>query len=79
MAGKKGRSGPPPGNLSAAKSVRPALARLRWGKPLPSVVKPRGAGIRVPHQLLHVFERHSLLQKIGDGGYAKEGSSCLRG
>ena len=35
MAGKKGRSGPPPGNLNAAKSVLPALARLRRGKPLP--------------------------------------------
>ena len=23
------------------------------------------------HQLLHVLQRHSLLQKIGDGGYAK--------
>ncbi len=35
MAGKKGRSGPPPGNLNAAKSVLPALARLRRGKSLP--------------------------------------------
>ncbi len=35
MAGKKGRSGPPPGNLNAAKSVLPALTRLRQGKPLP--------------------------------------------
>ncbi len=35
MAGRKGRSGPPPGNLNAAKSVLPALARLRRGKSLP--------------------------------------------
>lgn len=35
MAGKKGKSGPPRGNLNAVKSVLPALARLRRGKPLP--------------------------------------------
>ena len=35
MAGKKGRSGPPLGNLNAAKSVLPALARLRREKSLP--------------------------------------------
>jgi hypothetical protein len=34
MGGKKGRSGPP-GHLHTAKSVLPALARLRRGKPLP--------------------------------------------
>lgn len=34
MAGKKGRSGPP-GHLHSAKSVIPALRRLRQGKPLP--------------------------------------------
>ncbi len=35
MAGKKGRSGPPRGNLNAAKNVLPALARLQRGKSLP--------------------------------------------
>ena len=35
MAGKKGRSGPPRGNLNAAKNVRSALARLQRGKSLP--------------------------------------------
>ena len=34
MGGKKGRSGPP-GNLNPAKSILPALRRLRQGKPLP--------------------------------------------
>lgn len=34
MAGVKGRSGPP-GNMHGAKSVLPALRRLRQGKPLP--------------------------------------------
>lgn len=34
MAGKPGRSGPP-GHLHTAKSVLPALNRLRFGKPLP--------------------------------------------
>ena len=35
MAGKKGRSGAPRGNLNAAKNVLPVLRRLRRGKPLP--------------------------------------------
>lgn len=35
MAGKKGRSGPP-GNLNNARSILPALRRLRRGKPLPA-------------------------------------------
>jgi hypothetical protein len=35
MAGRKGRSGPP-GNLNNARSIVPALARLRRGKPLPA-------------------------------------------
>jgi len=36
MAGKRGRSGPPKGNLNAARSVVPALKRLQQGKTLPA-------------------------------------------
>ena len=35
MAGKKGKSGPPRGNLNAAKNVLSALVRLQQGKSLP--------------------------------------------
>ncbi len=35
MAGKKGKSGPPRGNLNAAKNVLSALVRLQKGKSLP--------------------------------------------
>ena len=35
MAGKKGKSGPPRGNLNAAKNILSALTRLQRGKSLP--------------------------------------------
>ena len=50
---------------------RNPLDNITRDAPLAAIVEPGGAGIRVPHQLLHVLQRHSLLEKIGDGGYAE--------
>lgn len=51
MAGKKGRSGPV-GNLNAAKSVRPALRRLKKGKPLPPELAVVEKGVEKEAQAL---------------------------
>src|SRR5215469_5037115 len=39
--------------------------------PLPAVIEPRRPRVGMASQVLHVFERHTLSQQIGDGRHAE--------
>ncbi len=50
---------------------RNPLDNITRDSPLAPIVKPRGARIGMAHQLLHVLQRHSLLEKVGNSGDPK--------